>query len=250
MAWGNFLRKALPIAAGIVGSPALGAVVGGAMGMWGAHEEAKAAERAAAQAGQTAQAGFNYLAGSPVATQYLPAGGAAAQQQAALLGVGGDPAAAQQAYQNYLASTGYQGQLQAGTDAITSSAAASGALGSGATLRALQRYGTQLGQQNFTNYLAQLQGVAGMGLQAGGMVAGAAGQGAAQAAGYQYGAGVGAAVARREGWDQLVGGLGGAYEAWQAGRTPPPAAAPYTPGAAAAAGIDVSRITNWLRRGV
>jgi hypothetical protein len=200
MAWGNFLRKALPIAAGVIGSPALGAAVGAGMQWWGAHEDAKAQQAAAAQAGQTAMGGFNYLSSSPVGQQYLPAGGQAAGAQAALLGIGGDPAAANAAYQNYLASTGYQGQLRAGTDAITSNAAASGALGSGATLKALQQYGTQLGQQSFTNYLGQLQGVAGMGMQAGSLIGGAAQSGGSQAAGYQYGAGVNAASARREGW--------------------------------------------------
>jgi hypothetical protein len=215
MGFFNFLKAAAPVAAGIFGSPALGAAVGAGLGFLGSREEAKAQERAAAQAGQTAMQGFNYLSGSPIATQYLPAGGAAVNQQAALLGIGGDPAAANAAYQRYLESTGYQGALEAGTDAITSNAAARGALGSGATLRELQRYGTQLGQQSFNNYLGQLSGISGMGLQAGGMMGSAAQSGAGAAAGYQYGGAVNAAAARREGFDALAGGLGGVFEAIQ-----------------------------------
>jgi len=161
--------------------------------------------------------GFNYLSGSPIGQQYLPAGGAAIGQQQALLGLGGDPNAAAQAFQNYQNSTGFAGQMQAGQNAITGSAAARGLLGSGSTLRALQAQGQQLGAQSFNNYLGQLGGVAGMGLQAGGMVGQAAQAGAGQAAGMQYGGAMGAADTRAAGWDQLLGGLGGAVEAWRGG---------------------------------
>jgi hypothetical protein len=59
-----------------------------------------------------------------------------------------------------------------------------------------------------------------MGMQAGSLIGGAAQSGGSQAAGYQYGAGVNAASARREGWDALAGGLGEIYEGWQNGRAP------------------------------
>lgn len=183
-------------------------------------KQAKDQQRAAEQASQTALGGFNYLRDSPVGQQYLPAGGAAVDQQAALLGLGGDPAAAQQAYQNYLNSTGFQGQMQAGQQAITTSAAARGLLGSGSTAKALTRFGHNLGQQSFNNYLAQLHGVAGMGLQAGGMIGQAATQGYGQAANIQYGGATQAANTRAEGRDSLLGSIGAGYDAWQAGRRP------------------------------
>lgn len=214
----SWWKKAIPVAATIFGGPAAGAIAGGAMGMFGANREAGAIDRAGAGAGQTAMGGFNYLAGSPVGQQYLPAGGAAINQQANLLGIGGDPAAAQAGYQNYLNSTGFQGQMQAGQQAVTTSAAARGLLGSGSTAKALTRFGDQLGRESFNNYLGQLGGVAGMGLQAGGQLGQAASYGASDAARYQYGAGMDAAGARRSGWDQLMGGVGGAWDAWQAGR--------------------------------
>jgi hypothetical protein len=228
MSFGNFLRGILPIAATALGGPVGGALAGGVLGMLNARSQANAQQQAGQQAGQTAMGGFNYLAGSPIGTQYLPAGGAAIGQQQALLGLGGDPAAAAQAFQNYQNSTGFAGQMQAGQNAITGSAAARGLLGSGSTLRALQAQGQQLGQQSFNNYLGQLGGVANMGLQAGGMVGQAAQAGAGQAAGMQYGGAMGAADTRASGWDQLLGGLGQAAEAYR-NRARPPAAQPAAP---------------------
>jgi len=224
MSFGNWVRRLAPIAASALGGPAAGALVGGAMGMWGSHREARAHEKAARGAGQTAMGAHNYMAGSPVGQAYLPAGGAAISQQQALLGIGGDQAAAQEAYQNYLNSIGFQHQLQTGQQAITGSAAARGALGSGATLKALQQHGQNLGAQSFSNYLSQLGGVAGMGLQAGGMLGTTAMQGYGDAGRYQYMGGTQAAQARGAGWDRLMGGMGDAYDAWRTGRqtnTPP-----------------------------
>lgn len=219
MGFGNFLKTIAPLAATALGGPVAGALVGGGLGWLNSRNQAREQQQAAQGAGQTAMGGFNYLAGSPVGQQYLPAGGAAIGQQQALLGLGGDPAAAAQGFQNYQDSTGFQGQMLAGQQALTGSAAARGLLGSGSTLRALQAQGQQLGQQSFNNYLAQLGGVAGMGLQAGGMIGQAAQAGAGQAAQYQYGGGMAAADTRAGGWDQLAAGLGGAYEAWRGGGT-------------------------------
>lgn len=229
MGFMNFLAKAAPVVGTALGGPlggVIGGLVGGGLGAIGANNQAKAQQQAAQQAGQTAMGGFNYLAGSPVGQQYLPAGGAAISQQQALLGLGGDPAAAAQGFQNYQNSTGFQGQLQAGQQALTGSAAARGLLGSGSTLRALQAQGQQLGAQSFNNYLGQLGGVAGMGLQAGGMLGQAAGAGAGQAAGMQYGGGMAAADTRAGGWDQLMGGIGSAFDAWQSKRPAATAGAP------------------------
>lgn len=220
MSWANFLKLAATGVGTALGGPVGGALAGGLTGMIASRGHARGMEQAGAAAGQNAMQGFNYLSGSPIGQQYLTAGGAAAQQQQALLGIGGDPAAAQEAYQQYQNSTGYQGQLQAGEQAITGSAAARGMLGSGSTLKALTGYGQQLGAQSFNNYLGQLGGVAGMGLQAGGMLGQAASAGGAQAGQYAYGAGMGAAGARASGWDQLIGGVGGALDGWNQQRTP------------------------------
>lgn len=105
---------------------------------------------------------------SPVASQ----GATANNYIANLLGLGGD-AAAQGAFQNFLGNTGYNFQLQQGQRAITSSAAAQGSLNSGATLKALTKYGQNLGSNYFQQYLQNLSGVANTGLQAGQLIAGA-----------------------------------------------------------------------------
>jgi hypothetical protein len=78
---------------------------------------------------------------------------------------------AQAGYQNYLQNAGYAPALQAMQQNITGQGAASGLLNSGATSKALLREGANLNQGYFNNYLQQLSGLAGQGLQAGGLVA-------------------------------------------------------------------------------
>src|ERR1700761_1711170 len=84
-------------------------------------------------------------------------GTGASNALAALLGVGGNPAAQQQAFQNWQNSTGYNFGLNQGTQAITQNAAASGLLDSGATGKALQTYGTNYANTQYQNYLNPLQ---------------------------------------------------------------------------------------------
>lgn len=83
-----------------------------------------------------------------------------------LLGLGGDPAAGQAAFDQYKDSTGYQFRLGEGTRSVENSAAARGGLNSGATLKALTQYGQNFASNEFGNYLNQLQGVIQPGQQA------------------------------------------------------------------------------------
>lgn len=103
---------------------------------------------------------------------FLDVGGQANQAIGSALGLGG-PGGQQQQFQNFLDSTGFQAQLQAGSQAITGNRAARGLLGSGATLKRLNTFGQDLAQQGFTNFLGQLGGVAQRGLGAAGGAAGA-----------------------------------------------------------------------------
>lgn len=110
--------------------------------------------------------GYNYLKNNPLMNQAQGAGSTAlgAQgtlqgQEGALLGLGGDTAAANAAYQNYLGSTGYKFQLGQGQQAVDSNAASKGMLNSGATAKALTQYGQNLGSSYFNNYLGQLGGL-------------------------------------------------------------------------------------------
>lgn len=90
---------------------------------------------------------------------------------------GGGATSGQSALEQFMNSLGFQSQLRAGQQAVTGSRAAAGKLGSGATLKALTRYGQDLAQQGFQSYLNQLGGLAGAGQSA------ASQQAAAQQAG-------------------------------------------------------------------
>lgn len=82
----------------------------------------------------------------------------------ALLGLGGDKAAADAAHQNYLNSSGYKAMMDSGQDAITTNASAKGLFRSGATGKALTNFGQQLGSQKFNEFLQQLTGLGQYGL--------------------------------------------------------------------------------------
>jgi hypothetical protein len=76
-------------------------------------------------------------------------------------------------YKKYQASTGFQDQLQQGSNAVSGQYAAKGALNSGATLKALTKYGSNLAQQNYSNYLGNLATSAGLGNSAANTISGA-----------------------------------------------------------------------------
>jgi hypothetical protein len=78
---------------------------------------------------------------------------------------------AQAGYNNYLQQAGYAPAMRQLSQGITGQGAASGLLRSGATAKALQTRGAELNQSFFNNYLQQLAGLSGLGLQAGGLVA-------------------------------------------------------------------------------
>lgn len=102
---------------------------------------------------------------------YVTSGGNALQ---ALLGLGGDGAQAA-AQANFRNTPGYQFALQGGIDAINNSQAAKGLFNSGATGRALMKYGTGLADQTYQNYISNLLGLTGIGTGAGQLI-GQAGQ--------------------------------------------------------------------------
>lgn len=89
----------------------------------------------------------------------------------ALLTGSGNMGAANAGYQAYLANAGYAPAMRQLSQQITGQGAASGLLNSGATAKALQTRGTELNQGFYNNYLQQLAGLSGLGLQAGGLVA-------------------------------------------------------------------------------
>jgi hypothetical protein len=87
-----------------------------------------------------------------------------------LLTGSGDVGAANSGYQGYLSNAGYAPAMRQLSQSVTGQQAASGILRSGSTAKALQTRGAELNQGFFNNYLQQLAGLSGLGLQAGGLV--------------------------------------------------------------------------------
>lgn len=174
----------------------LGAVIGGVGSIIGGNQAAKAQKAAA----QQAMTGYNYLSSNPLIGQLQTNAASAANGEAGTTGAINSLLTSNTtdspAFKNYLNSTGYNFQLQQGSNAITGNAAAKGLLNSGATARALQGYGQNLASTTFNNYLSQLGGLAnlqgsqvGQGLTAAQAVGAAGTAGGANAAGQTAAAG-------------------------------------------------------------
>lgn len=177
----------------------MGSLIGGAIGLAGSLLGGGKKKQAATAAQGLDLTGYNYLTkgdGSNF-TKTAAANGATASNdsaglrstQAALLGQGGDPAAAKTAFSNYLGSTGYNFQMDQGSRAITGGAASRGLLQSGGTAKALTSFGQNLGSNYFSKYMGQLGDLNGQdqsAVQSGQSAvsaAGAAGSAGGQAAG-------------------------------------------------------------------
>lgn len=88
-----------------------------------------------------------------------------------LLGVSNDnQAGANAGWNSYKEQAGYAPALSAMQSGVTQGAAAQGLLNSGATSKALVKYGSQLDSGMFSNYLQQLAGLSGIGLQGAGLI--------------------------------------------------------------------------------
>ena len=98
--------------------------------------------------------------------------GSAASAISALLGNGGT-AEQQQAFNNAKNSSGYNFNLQQGTDAITGNAATNGLLNSGSTLKAVSNYGQNTANNFLQQYIQNQSGLAGLGIQANNSINGA-----------------------------------------------------------------------------
>lgn len=84
----------------------------------------------------------------------------------------GDPNQAKNAFDAFRNSTGYNFQLQQGTNAVNQNAVTSGLLRSGANLKNLSNYGQNMAQQSFGDWLSRLTQQQGVGLNAGTALAG------------------------------------------------------------------------------
>lgn len=107
---------------------------------------------------------------------YTQAGSSALQRLMQGLGLGGAEGSAQFA-DSYRALPGYQAGLDTGGRTVAANANAGNMLQSGATLKALQRYGSDYEDQRSGDYLTRLMGLQGQGLQATGQQVGTQAQG-------------------------------------------------------------------------
>lgn len=102
---------------------------------------------------------------------YRQAGRSALTQLMGGLGLGG-PGGSEAFTSAYRSLPGYTSGLERGTDAAIKAANATGRGASGATLKALQRYGSDYEDQRVGDYLTRLMGLQGQGLQATGAATG------------------------------------------------------------------------------
>ena len=142
--------------------------------------------------------GFNYLKSNPLFKQSQEQGGQAMGLRGALLGLGGDQAAADAAFKQYQDSSGFQFRMDRGMEGITGSRAARGILNSGASSKELMSFGQDIASEEFSNYMGQLSQEAGAGLEAAGLTGQAGGQ-----------AGEAAAAVQEEGQENVALGVGG-----------------------------------------
>lgn len=185
----------------------IGGIISGVGGLIGGGSRARREEAAGERAAEQSRLGFDFATGSPLNEQILGAGGRASDLRSSLLGLT-DPVAGQAALEAFQRGTGFQNRLKTGREAITGGAATQGLLESGGTLKGLNRFGQDLAQTSFNQFLSQLGDVTGQGIQAGGIISGAGTQGGGAAGrALQTGGNLGAG-SRAQGFADLAAGAG------------------------------------------
>jgi hypothetical protein len=147
-----------------------GAVGGALISSHAANNASSAAANAASQ--NNALQKEIYDSNKGLEAPFINSGYGAETELNGFLGLGGDPTATQAAFQKYLNSTGYQFDLSQGLDAVAQSKAASGLLGSGSLVKALDAYGTGLAQQYGQQYVQNLEYETGLGANSANALAG------------------------------------------------------------------------------
>jgi hypothetical protein len=157
----------ISVPAAIIGAGA----VGGAATLASGAIASGAASKAAAQNNALETSIYNQNSANE--QPYIQSGDTANTALQGFLGLdGSDTAASTKALNSYLNSTGYQFNLDQGLNAVESSKAASGLLGSGSTLQALDKFATGEADQYGQQYEQNLQGVVNTGASAASALAG------------------------------------------------------------------------------
>lgn len=184
-------------------------------GVIGARSSRKAAGAASASQTAAAELGIeeqrrNFAEIKQLLAPYSAAGQQAIGAQGALAGLGGNDAMAAAVNQIQMGPQ-FQALAQQGENAILQNASATGGLRGGNTNAALARFRPELLSQLIEQQYQRLGGIAGQGLQAGGLLANA-GTGAANAVTQlrdnQGAAQAGNALARGNVSNKLIGGIG------------------------------------------
>lgn len=155
---------------GIAGAIAGAAVLGTVGTVVASSSAADAATNAANQNNATTLGIYNQNKAN--SQGFINNGLSASNQQAALLGLGGDSTAANNAFTKYLGSSGYNFQLNQGLNAVNNNYATRGALDSGAAVKALNDYAQGQASNSFQTYLGNLGNVSNTGLAATNALAG------------------------------------------------------------------------------
>lgn len=157
----------MPLAAAIVGA----AVIGGGASIIAANKASSTARRAADQ--NIALANDTRNRNEALMQPTFGRGEAAGGTINALLGLGGDRAAADAAFDTFKGSTGYDFRVNEGNRALNAGFAGRGMLQSGAAMREFGRFGQGIASDEFSRYLGQLGGQRDAGINAmNGLVAG------------------------------------------------------------------------------
>ena len=198
------------IAAAAIGAG--GSILSGITGGKGAKKAAKITADNAAKDRAAAQQ--LYTSNVAMAQPTVDRGNTAGAQINALLGLGGNVAAAQDALATFRNATGYSTRLAQGQQAVNAGYAARGVLESGAAQKALLRYGQDYASGEFNNYLTALNGQQSAGLGAMGNVMGAGNtflNATMQANSNQASAGANAALYGAMGRQQALAGVADAF---------------------------------------
>lgn len=150
----------MPLAAAVVGA----AVIGGAVSISANNKAAKTAKQNAA-ANNALQTSI-YNQNKEVLAPYVGTGTNATRSIEGLLGIGGDKAASEAAFNTYQNATGYQSRLAEGQKQVTAALGGKGLLDSGAAQKALLKYGQNFASNEFGNYMGYLGTQQNVGLSA------------------------------------------------------------------------------------
>ena len=187
-------------------------IIGGISQSAAADNANKAAQRASAA--NLAQAQQVYTDAKGNLNPFIQGGQTANTEQLGLLGLGGDPTAAQNAFNNFRNSTNYNFLLDQGLKGVNTANAQS--FNSGANEKALNNYAQGMAGNALSGYMGQLNTMSGNGLNASGQLANVGTNIAQLSGGYRNNAATVAgsnALAQSNAFTGALGGLVGGVNA-------------------------------------